>query len=151
MALNFNSKNNYPRAARIAYEKIAIGVTKSFPVTITPKRVKEFAKLSGDWNPLHASPQFAAATRFKQPIAHGMLLASFFSRLVGMHLPGERALYMAQSVKFKKPVYPGERVIVSGMVTAKQDAKKLLTIEMAIKNHQGEISVEGEAQVMVME
>lgn len=137
-------------AKKIPYEKITIGMTKSFSVTVTPQRVKEFARISGDWNPLHINARFAARTKFKKPIVHGMLLASFFSRLVGMHLPGEQCLYMSQSMKFKKPVYPGARITVSGVVTAKQDAIKLVTIETMIKNRQGEVCVEGEAQVMVM-
>lgn len=125
-------------------------MTKIFSVTVTPKRVNEFARISGDWNPLHTNARFAAHTKFKQPIAHGMLLASFFSCLVGMYLPGEKCLYMSQNLKFKKPVYPGERITVSGVVTAKQDATKLITIETIIKNQQGEACVEGEAHVIMM-
>lgn len=132
----------------IPFEKIKVGMTECFSVTVTAKNIREFAKLSGDRNPLHTDARFAKTTRFKKPIAHGMLLASFFSRLVGMHLPGRRCLYLGQSLKFKRPVYPGEKITVFGAITAKQDAMKLLTIKTVIKNKKGEVCVEGEAQVL---
>src|SRR6185295_7235732 len=85
-----------PNAADLQFEDISVGQSAQFEMLVTEEMVGQFAQLSGDQNPLHVDHQYAAGTSFGAPIAHGMLLASFFSRLVGMHLPGKRALYLSQ-------------------------------------------------------
>lgn len=94
--------------------------------------VQKFADLSGDHNPLHLNAQYAAKTRFGRPIAHGALLMSFVSALLGEKLPGPGAIYLSQTAKFKAPVYVGESVDVAirvanvrtnGIVTLEHQAK----------------------------
>ena len=51
--------------------------------------VDNFAEFSGDYNELHMDENYASTTSFGKRICHGMLLASFFSRLVGMSIPGK--------------------------------------------------------------
>ena len=80
-----------------------IGQKAEFLEIISESRVQEFAKLSGDYNPHHIDDAFAKQTRFGKRICHGMLLASFFSRLTGMYLPGKGSLYLSQSLNFLSP------------------------------------------------
>ena len=77
-------------------EEIEIGQKKKFSIKVTESMVNEFAKISGDFNPLHMDEQYAKSTKFGRRVCHGMLLASFFSRLVGMYLPGKNSLYFSQ-------------------------------------------------------
>ena len=60
-----------------------------------PADTAGFAELSWDSNPLHLDAAFAATTRFKRPIVHGMLCASLFSALFASRLPG--SVYMRQA------------------------------------------------------
>ena len=87
-----------------SYESIATGEEASFRRIIGESDVAAFAELTGDWNPLHMDSSFAATTQFGERIAHGMLVASYFSNLVGMYLPGRRALLLSPDVQFAKPV-----------------------------------------------
>lgn len=135
------------KSARLPFKKIKVGMTRNFDVLITARLVADFARLSGDRNPLHVDEKFARKTRFKRKVAHGMLVSSFFSRLVGMCLPGEGALYFSQTLHFKRPTFEGDRVRVEGRVTRKSLKLKLLTIETRIVKSTGEIVVEGEAKV----
>ena len=63
------------------FEQIQPGQTISFREKITRSHLDIFANLSGDYNPLHMDANYAENTKFKKQVCHGMLLASFFSKL----------------------------------------------------------------------
>lgn len=92
-----------------SHESIAQREEVSFGRVIGAQEV-DAAVLTGDRNPLHMDSEYAATTRFGERIAHGMLVASYFSALVGMYLPGRRTLLPSQEVKFVKPVRPSARI-----------------------------------------
>lgn len=128
---------------------IELGLKKQFVVTVSNSMVQEFAKLSGDYNPLHMDANYAKSTKFERRICHGMLLASFFSRLVGMYLPGEKSLYFSQSLKFLSPCFVGEKITVQGTVISKSLSTRIITLKTVITNDSGDNLVNGEAKVMV--
>jgi len=86
--------------------------------------------------------------KFKTVVCHGMLLASFFSRLVGMYLPGKDSLYFSQSLNFLKPAFVDDIVTVSGKVISKSISTKIITLNMTIKNLENEL-LSGEAKVFM--
>ncbi len=140
-----------PRTRELEYEAIHTGDSVEFSRIIGSVDVDSFAKLSGDFNPLHIDEQYASRTQFKGRVVHGMLIASLFSTIVGTHLPGKRCLYLSQSLSFKKPVMLGTEIHVRGTVIGKVDAMKILIIKTEARNENNEILVEGEAKVKVME
>ena len=111
--------------------------------------VNDFAELSGDYNPLHMDKEYAASTSFKKRVVHGMLLASFFSRIDGMYLPGKHALYFSQSLNFVNPCFVGEKITVEGECVDKSYATKIIKIKTRITNEHGKILVDGESRVIV--
>src|SRR4051812_36314013 len=68
-------------------------------------QVNRFAEVTGDNNPVHTNPEFAARSMFRRPIMHGMLSASLFSKVFGTLFPGEGTIYLKQSLNFLKPMY----------------------------------------------
>lgn len=110
--------------------------------------VNEFAKISGDFNPLHMDEQYAKSTKFERRVCHGMLLASFFSKMVGMYLPGKNALYFSQTLNFRLPCFINDDVIVEGEVLEKSLASRILTLKTVI-NKDGKCLVDGIAKVLV--
>ena len=132
-----------------SFDDITIGTKKKFNVTITEEVVNDFAKLSGDYNPLHMNKEFAASTSFKKRVVHGMLLASFFSRIDGMYLPGKHALYFSQSLNFVNPCFVGEKITVEGEVIDKSIAAKIIKLKTRVTNEQGKVLVHGESRVLV--
>ena len=132
-----------------SFEDITIGTKKKFNVTISEEMVNDFAELSGDYNPLHMNKEYAASTSFKKRVVHGMLLASFFSRIDGMYLPGKHALYFSQSLNFVNPCFVGEKITVEGEVVDKSYATKIIKIKTRITNEHGKILVDGESRVIV--
>ncbi|MBI1976276.1 MAG: SDR family oxidoreductase [Candidatus Omnitrophica bacterium] len=123
------------------FDDLAIGAEASFEVDISREEVARFADLSGDRNPLHV----------RDGVSHGMLLASYFSRLVGMYLPGRRALYLSQDLRFIKTVNAGDRILVKGSVIAKSQASRIITLKTQIYNQSNELVVDGKGEVLVRE
>lgn len=130
-----------------SFKDIKIGDTYSFERFIDAKLVKSFAEISGDYNPLHMNKAYAAHAQFGGRIAHGMLLASFFSAIVGMLMPGLGCLYLSQDVRFKKPVFLNTWVIVKGTVTEKSDAANIIVLQTLVTDKEGIVLVQGEARV----
>ncbi|MFN3655436.1 MAG: MaoC family dehydratase [Candidatus Nitrosotenuis sp.] len=135
--------------AQYTFAEIKIGTKAKFDMKIDEKMISEFATFSGDHNPLHVDKNYAATTSFRKPICHGMLLGSFFSRLVGMYLPGKNALYFSQTLNFQAPCFAGDVISVEGEVIDKSDATRIITLKTAIYNQQGNCLVDGIAKVIV--
>ena len=91
-------------------EDLSEGMSAVVAKTITDADVTLFAGVSGDTNPLHISEEFAAETRFKTRIVHGMLTTSLWSTLIGTRLPGPGCAYLKQETTFTQPVHLGETV-----------------------------------------
>jgi 3-hydroxybutyryl-CoA dehydratase len=131
------------------FEEIAIGQKKKFSIKVTESMVNEFAKISGDFNPLHMDEQYAKSTKFGRRVCHGMLLASFFSKMVGMYLPGKNSLYFSQTLNFRLPCFINDEIIVEGEVTQTSIASRIIELKTAIYNQEGKCLVDGTAKVMI--
>ena len=138
-------------AAEYRFDALKVGQKFKFTEKITEKLLDDFATLSGDQNPLHMNESYAIKTSFKKRVCHGMLLASFFSRLIGMHLPGKNALYFSQSLNFKSPCFIGDEITVEGEIADKSMATKILVLNTTIYNQSGQCLVDGIAKVIVRE
>jgi 3-oxoacyl-[acyl-carrier protein] reductase len=113
--------------------------------------VAAFAALSGDYNPLHMESSYASRTHLRRRVVHGMLVASFVSTLIGMHLPGAGSLWMQQSYRWRHPVYIGDTIEVALKVTHKSAGSRTLTIEITAMNQNGIHVMDGEGTVSVPE
>ena len=123
-------------------------MTASYSQTISDADVKAFAGISGDYNPVHLSEEYAKNSRFKTRIAHGLLTASFFSAIFGTKLPGEGCVYAGQNLQYKKPVYLGDTVVAKVTVIAIDVLKKRVTFETVctVKNR---VVTTGTAEIFI--
>ena len=133
----------------LSYNEISIGQQESFIIKITESMVEKFSNLSGDLNPLHMDNQFAESSSFNKRIVHGMLLASFFSQLIGMKLPGKNALYFSQTLNFRSPCYIDDEIEVVGEVTEKSDSTQIITVSTSIFNKSKTCLIDGIAKIIV--
>jgi len=127
-----------------------VGDSVQLTKTFDDAEIKRFAELTGDRNPLHMDEAFAARTRFRRRIAQGILSASLISTCIGMHLPGTGAIYLDQTLRFVKPVYVGDTVTLTAMVSHIREDKPLLTLSTIWTNQHGQKVIEGEAHVLLM-
>ena len=135
--------------SELTFDQIDIGLTKEFDVIITQSLVDDFAKISGDYSPIHMNEEFAKSTKFGRKIVHGMLLASLLSRMVGMYLPGKYALYSSQTLEFHNPCFVGDKITVSSIVNDKSESTKIIKIESKITNEKKDILLYGQGRIIV--
>src|SRR3989344_2547569 len=131
-----------------SFKSMQAGETASFERTITQLDVDAFAHLSGDKNPLHVDSSYAVAASYGGRVVHGMFLGALVSQLVGMRLPGKRALLMSESLEFKKPVHVGDTVLVEGIIVRTSASTRIIELGVSI-TVKGIIVAAGQARVMV--
>ena len=139
---------NLTENKQLTFSEIQLNHSEEFEVKISNNLVDDFSKISGDFNPLHLDEQFASHTSFGKRIVHGMLLASFFSRLVGMQIPGKNGVYFSQSLNFRKPAFIGDTVKIIGTVIDKSESTKIITLKTELINQNNECLLDGEAKVI---
>ncbi|WP_328870993.1 MaoC/PaaZ C-terminal domain-containing protein [Streptomyces sp. NBC_00287] len=83
------------------------------PDKVVERRIREdqalLYRLSGDWNPLHADPEFAAKAGFERPILHGLCTYGItLKAVVDTLLGGDVGRVRSYATRFAGVVYPGE-------------------------------------------
>jgi NAD(P)-dependent dehydrogenase (short-subunit alcohol dehydrogenase family)/acyl dehydratase len=94
------------------------GLKVSYDVEITEADILTFARLTGDSNPLHVDAGYAATSNYQGRIAHGAYQIGLASALLGMHLPGKKALLGTINARFPSPLYFPARARVTGEIAA---------------------------------
>ena len=130
------------------FEDLAVGMAEEYSHTITDDDVAAFAALTGDTNPVHLDQEYAARTRFKAPIVHGLLTSSYISTVLGTKLPGAGAIYLSQTLKFLAPVYHGDTVIARAEII-ELIAEKSRAIFKCTCRVDDRLVLEGEAMLVV--
>lgn len=130
----------------LSLECISEGMSISHTQIITDEKVRLFAQISGDFNPIHLDDDFAQKSRFKKRIAHGLISGSLFSSIFGTQLPGSGCVYTAQSFNFKRPVYIGDEVSATVTVTGVNLKNRRITFE-TICTVRNKIVIDGNAEI----
>jgi len=133
------------------FEELAVGQIASLVTLVDEARIRAYAELSGDTNPMHLDPAFGNLTRFGGPIAHGMLSASFLSAVIGTRLPGPGAIYMSQSLRFTAPVRAGDSITARVEVLELYPERRRVRLATTCSNQLGQVVLTGEALLVVDE
>ncbi|HKX19377.1 MAG TPA: MaoC family dehydratase [bacterium] len=128
---------------------IEVGQRASLTRTITDNDIEAFARLTGDNNPLHVDEAFALRSRFGRRVAHGLLSAGIVSAVLGTRLPGPGAIYLRQTLRFVRPVYPGDTVTATVEVTAYRKDRRMATLRTTCTDQRGDLVLDGEAIVLL--
>jgi 3-hydroxybutyryl-CoA dehydratase len=129
-------------------EDLAVGQSAERSHVVTEADIAAFAEVSGDFNPVHMDEAFAQATQFKGRIAHGVLSATYISAVLGEMLPGHGAIYISQTLRFRRPVRIGDEVTARVTVTAIDGEKARVSLD-TVCLVAGKAVIEGEAVLMV--
>lgn len=133
-------------------KKLKVGDKAFLSKIIGLEEVNAFAELTGDYSRLHVDPTFAKKQWFGQPIAHGVLVGSLISTVMGMKLPGSGTIFMKEEVEFKKPVFFGDEIHVEVTFVENEEHKKFYvgTFLGICRNQRGEIVIEAKCKQMMM-
>ncbi len=129
-------------------EDLSVGMTATLTKIVQDSDVTQFAKVTGDANPIHLDEDYAAKTRFGGRIAHGMLTAAYISAVLGTKLPGPGAIYVSQSLRFKAPVRIGDSVVTTVTIDAVDDQRRRVSFGTVARVGET-VVLEGEAELMV--
>lgn len=128
--------------------EISVGMTASHSHCITDEDVRAYADISGDRNPVHLDKSYAAHSRFKRRIAHGLYSAGFFSAILGTQLPGPGCVYVSQTLNFKRPVYIDDVVVATIIVRSLDQEKRRVVFDTFCKV-KNKVVIEGLAEVYI--
>lgn len=128
-------------------DEIKVGDSASLTRKLTQRDIEVFAALTGDVNPVHVDAEFARDDMFHQIIGHGMWGAAMISAVLGTELPGPGTIYCAQTLRFRRPVHPGDTVTATVTVTELDPARKRVILDCTLRNQQGDCVIEGTAEV----
>jgi len=120
------------------FSDIEIGLEESFEVKVDISKMDKFLDISNDINPLHVDSNYAKKKGFPDRVVHGLLTSSFYSTLVGVHLPGKYCILQGVDIQFSKPVYIGDTLKISGKVSYINEAYKQIEIKAYITNQNNE-------------
>ncbi len=129
-------------------DEIKVGDTAAFAKTISESDVVQYAGITGDVNPIIVDEEFAFTTPYKKRLVHGMLVASFFSNIVGTKLPGPGSIHISYKVRFLKPSFIGDTLQTKVTVTEVDKSKNYVTLQVTCMNQNGVPVMEGSGVVM---
>ena len=129
------------------FDELSVGQSAEMSRVVGVGDIETFAEVSGDANPVHLDEAYAATTTFGERIAHGMLSAAYISAVLGTKLPGPGAIYLSQSLRFRRPVKIGDLVTARVTVAALDPAKGRVTLQ-TVCVVDGKTVVDGEALVI---
>jgi len=133
--------------AKSIYE-LKVGDSAQISKTITESDIYDFAKVTGDFNPVHLDQAYAEKTVFKGRIAHGLFSVGLLSNILGNILPGHGTIYLSQEVKFLAPVRIGDTITARVEVLELIAEKSRAQFKTTCINQEGKIVVDGTAWAM---
>ena len=132
----------------LTIDALAVGDSAQITRRVSDGDIASFVDAVGDYNPVHSDRAYAAATVFKEPIAPGIWTAGLVSAVIGTRLPGPGAIYLAQDLKFLKPVKSGDSISARVEVIEVNREKNRIRLRTVCTNQRAEDVLTGEAVVM---
>ena len=115
--------------------------------TVTLEMLRSYAAASGDHNPIHTDPDFAATTPFERPIAHGMLLLAYIMEMLTTTFGADWITAGQLKVRFRKPAYANGAVTAWGTVKKVDATSGSLQITVGCRDADGTDLVTGTAEI----
>ena len=142
-------ENEKVHGKRFTLARLNVGQTYKKSWAITADLIEGFARVTGDYNPIHLDEDYARQTVFEKRVAQGMLGAGLLSGVMGCEFPGTGTIYLSQTLKFLKPVFVDDEITLRLEVLEIIDEKNRVRLETAFTNQEGEAVITGEALVML--
>ena len=130
------------------FEDLSLGQSAEIVRQVSAGDIDAFAAVSGDTTPVHLDEAYAETTAFKARIAHGMLSGAYISAVLGTRLPGTGAIYLSQSLRFRRPVKIGDEVTARVTVEALDETRGQVTFTTVCLVG-GKAVVDGQAVILV--
>ncbi len=133
-----------------AWDPPPIGATATWTRTFTADDVEAFAGISGDRNPLHFDPVYAAGTKLGALVVQGGLTTGLFNALVAQELPGPGSVFLHQEWDYPAPVFIGDTVTAEAEVIESRADKPITRLRCVARRQDGTEVLRGECLVYTM-
>ncbi len=127
--------------------EFSIGNEFSKKFIINEQIVNDFCHLTTDLNPIHLDEEYARNSLYGMRIVPGLLLSSFVGAVIGNDFPGKGTIYLSQNIRFVKPVYLNDTIVVKVKITTILP-NNWLVLETTCLNQLDETVITGEAKVI---
>ena len=128
--------------------QLQLGDKYTESIQFSQSNVEIFAQITGDHNPIHLDPIYAAKTPFGKPIVHGFYAGSIFSKVFGTTWPGEGTIYLFQELSFRAPVFVDYEYFAHFEITEINREKHRATVRCQLEDSQGKPIIIGNAQLL---
>ena len=135
-------------AKALVLSELGEGFRAAVDFSITLEQMRQFAELSGDFNPLHTDDAFAREKGFDGRVVYGALLVAQVSRLIGMELPGRDGVWASVSLDFRKPLYVGQMAQAEGVVDDVSAATGMVRLRLTVRAA-SKVLAKGNAEVVL--
>lgn len=119
------------------------GALAPVALTVDMAAILAYAEITGDFNPLHVDPAFAATTPMGRPIAHGTLSMNLIWQSIAATVGGERAGRSEIDIRFARPVFVGDRIEAGGRAVEGAAGR----YDVWVRRDDGTHVIEGTAQI----
>ena len=126
---------------------LEIGQQATRELTVDAEKVRAYAEITGDHNPLHFDEDFAKRTRFGRLMAQGGIATGLLHALVAMDMPGPGSVFVRQSWNFPKPVFIGDTIRATATVISVRPKRSMAEMAFEVVNQDSELVLQGDALV----
>jgi acyl dehydratase len=137
-----------PAPKVLALRDLAEGFRASVEFSVTSEQMRQFAELSGDFNPLHVDDAFARSRGFDGRVVYGALFAAKVSHLIGMELPGRDSVWASLTLDFRKPLYVDQVAQVEGTLASVSESTGLIQLNLTVRRGP-KVLARGKAEVVL--
>ena len=129
---------------------LTVGQSVVVELSIDDAQLRQFAELSGDFNPLHTDDAFARSKGFRGRVVYGALIIAKISELIGMRLPGKNSVWASLSLEFLEPLYVDQPVQLEAVVLRTSPGTGLVELKLTLRRDGKKLS-KGRAEVIVVD
>ncbi len=127
----------------VKFSELNVGMKGSITKIITQEDLDKFISICDDVNPIHVNEEFAKNAKFKNKIAHGILVSSLISSCVGTKMPGPGSVWLDQNLRFILPVYVGDTITCISEIIVKVNERQQVIVRTTCTNQNNEVVIEG--------
>jgi len=111
---------------------------------------QSFTDLFNDKNPLHINDEYAKSNGFNAKVMHGNILCGFLSHFIGECLPIKNVVLQCQDIKFMKPVYMNDTLVLVAEVEDVYDSVNTIEFKYHFLNSENNKIAKGKIQIGVL-
>ena len=135
----------------VKFSELKVGMKGSYTKRITQEDVDSFIKICNDVNPIHVNEEFAKNAKLPGKIAHGILVSSLISTVVGTKCPGPGSVWLDQSLKFLLPVKINDTITATSEILVKIPERQQVIVRTTCVNQNNEVVIEGSGLHKILE